>query len=209
MFEGKHSLVLHNIKDPDAVYEELIDSFYQGKAVGYQWPVFESEFSGVGKVANTNSSLGAELTMAGYHAAKDKKFPLCYLTMGGEHAGFGNPDAGAWGMHTDLINRDGKLSLSALALAEAEEAPEFEFEEAPPPPPDDDSDDGDDIPDGDDDGVPRDLDDEWGERVDRGLDLLERVIDIAEEHPEWIDLLILLGKGNLPFIKNLIVKYLR
>lgn len=141
MLEGKHSLVLHQLTDPNDVYDELTQYFHQGKAIGYQWPVYESEFSGVGTETHINSSLGAELTMAGYFAAKHKKFPICYLTMGGYNKDFGKSrDDGGWGMHTDLINDSGLISEAGLSMASEEGAPPFVLikngnGEPPPPPP--------------------------------------------------------------------------
>ena len=139
MLEGKHTLVLHELKTPAQVRSALIDGFHNGKAVGYQWPVYESEYSGVGRSYSTDSVAGAEMTMAGYHAARDKRFPLAYLTMGGGWDGYGDPSPSGWRMQTDLINKHGELSLSAKMLAAAENAPPFVLDppdiEPPPPPP--------------------------------------------------------------------------
>ena len=139
MLEGKHTLVLHNLKYPAEVATALTENFHNGKAIGYQWPVYESEYSGVGRTYSTDTIKGADMTMAGYYAAVNKRFPLCYLTMGGNWDGFGNPSPSGWGMQTDLINKHGKLSKTAKALAEAEGAPPFEpngGNGGPPPDPD-------------------------------------------------------------------------
>jgi hypothetical protein len=116
MLEGKHSLVLHELETPEQVRDGLIGDIPNGKAVGYQWPLFESEFSGVGRRWDTDSVHGAQMTMAGYQACKDKSMPLCYLTMGGWNNDFDDTTTGPWRMRTGLIDVKGRLSTSALAL---------------------------------------------------------------------------------------------
>jgi hypothetical protein len=198
MLEGKHSLVLHEAMDEEDIIEGLTGKFYEGKAIGYQWPIYESEFSPVARHTHIDTHHGAKLAVAGVKAAMEKQFPLCFLTMGGYNDDFGRSKAdGGWGMHTDLINNRGELSKAARAIAEEMGAPEFVLQDdtdPPPPPPDDDTDpidppdDGGGTDGGSDDSVGGR--DPWLDRADRAMDLIERLLTFAEENPELLALLL-------------------
>lgn len=192
MLEGKHTLVLHDVLAPWAIRDTLIGKFHQGKAIGYQWPVYESEFSPVGRHTHINTPRGAQLALAGVKAAMEKQFPLCFLTMGGYNEDFGRSKAdGGWGMRTDLINSKGQLSEAAKEIAQLLGAPEFRLQDdtgPPPPPPDDDTDPVD--PPDDDGGDGGGEEDPWLARADRAMDLLERLLIFAEENPDLLHLIL-------------------
>jgi hypothetical protein len=188
MLEGKHTLVLHGAVTPEMVRDELIGKFHEGRAIGYQWPIYESEFSPVGRHTHIDTPQGAKLALAGVKAAMEKQFPLCFLTMGGYNENFGRSKAdGGWGMHSDLINSKGQLSEAAKEIAKLLGAPTFHLQDdtGPPPPPPDDNTDPVDPPDDGGGEV-----DPWLARADRAMDLLERLLTFAEENPELLHLLL-------------------
>ena len=113
--EGRHTAVLHDYTTPLGLAEALFPKEYpRSVGVGWHWPFWETEFSPVGRHTNINSLQGGRLMEAGIKVAKQRKFPLTLLTMGGTNESFGNE---SWGMHTDLVNTKGKFSDGARVAA--------------------------------------------------------------------------------------------
>lgn len=133
--EGKHRepRVLHENKTAVGVLAGLNSNEWsrRNKPKGWHWPIFQDEFSSPGRGIHVNSEEGAKAMRLSLEFFKREKAPFAFLTMGGTSKTFGGE--GGWGMHTQLVNSEGKVSLSGQEMLRFLGKPQYDGGEPPPP----------------------------------------------------------------------------
>jgi len=102
MWEGLHTAVLHTHTTPNDLIAALTDHWYQGKAIGYQHEIYESELAPTGKLLKTNTTAGAQMYSAVLNMARQERLPICFLTIDGRSPNFGA--SGNWPGAMGLVN---------------------------------------------------------------------------------------------------------
>lgn len=138
--EGKHRdpRVLHTCKTADCVIDGLNSNAWatRSKPRGWKWPVFQDEFSSCGKGIHSNTIEGGAAMLVSLDFFKRKRVPFAWLTMGGTNIHFGGE--GGWGMHTQLVNSLGEVSISGREMLAFLGKPQYDDVVDPPvDPPDD------------------------------------------------------------------------
>jgi hypothetical protein len=135
--EGKHRLprVLHDWKTANHVVMDLNSNAWadRNKPVGWHWPIFQDEFSACGTGIHVDTPEGAKAMRMSLDFFKREKAPFAWLTMGGTSKTFGGE--GGWGMHTQLVNSEGKVSESGQAMLRFLGKPQYDGNPVDPPPP--------------------------------------------------------------------------
>ena len=132
---GKHRYprVLHSNATAKGVLDELEGNPWasRNRPVGYKWPIYQDEFSSCGRSIHSNSKEGAKAIRVSLDFFRRKKTPLAWLTMGGTSPNYGGE--GGWGMHTQLVNSKGEVSLSGQEMLRFFGKPQYEGPTDPPP----------------------------------------------------------------------------